>query len=44
VRVDVDLEDARDCPVHGPRSELARREREQEAAEEADFWRGLDWF
>jgi hypothetical protein len=39
VRIDVDLDDAEGCLVHGRHSELAFRQREQEAAWEADFWR-----
>jgi hypothetical protein len=35
VRIDVDLDDARDCPMHGPHSELARRQKQQEAD---DIW------
>jgi hypothetical protein len=31
VRVDVDLEDNRNCPAHGPRSASARRQLQQEA-------------
>jgi hypothetical protein len=47
VRVDVDREDARDCPAHGPHSEAARAWRVLEAADEAaaaariPFWLGL---
>lgn len=38
VRVDVDRDDARDCPAHGPDSHLAKRLRAAEAADEAAFW------
>jgi hypothetical protein len=38
VRVDVDLDDARDCPLHGPGSVSARQVREQEAAELAAYY------
>jgi len=34
-RIDVDLDDARDCPLHGPDSAMARRQLAQEAADEA---------
>ena len=43
-RVDVDLYDSRDCLVHGPESDLARRNREAEAEAEAAFWRGMPEF
>lgn len=39
VRIDVDLDDARDCPLHGPRGPIARGQWEREAAEEAAYWR-----
>jgi len=39
VQIDVDLDDARYCPAHGPHSPAAKRQREQEADEEARFWR-----
>ncbi len=35
VRIDVDLDDNRYCPLHGPNGPLARHEREQEANAEA---------
>jgi len=38
-RIDVDLEDASDCPAHGPHSQLARDQRAREAADEAEYWR-----
>jgi hypothetical protein len=38
VRVDVDLDDERDCPLHGPGSVSARQVREQEAAELAAYY------
>lgn len=38
VRIDVDLDDARDCPLHGPYSELARRQKQQEAQDIWDFY------
>jgi len=38
VRIDVDLDDARDCPLHGPDSELAHRERQQEADDLAAYY------
>jgi hypothetical protein len=51
VRIDVDLYDNRACPAHGPWSEAARRQREQEAADEAAYWQsgyverllGVNW-
>jgi hypothetical protein len=38
VRADVDVEAARDCPVHGPESELALRVRQQEADDLAAYY------
>lgn len=38
VRIDVDLDDARNCPMHGPDSELARRQKWQEAQDIWDFY------
>jgi hypothetical protein len=38
VRADVDVEDARDCPLHGPESELALRARQQEADDLAAYY------
>lgn len=38
VRIDVDLDDARNCPAHGPQSAMARQLRKEEAAAEAAFW------
>jgi hypothetical protein len=35
VRIDVDLDDASGCLLHGPHSEMARRQLEREAADEA---------
>ncbi len=35
VRVDVDQDDASDCPLHGPHGPVARYWREQEAKDEA---------
>lgn len=40
VRIDVDQDDASNCPAHGPHSALARRQLEREAAGEAAYWRG----
>lgn len=33
VRVDVDRDDARDCPAHGPHSAVVKRQRQAEADE-----------
>lgn len=44
VQVDVDLFESRDCPAHGPHSEAARRQREQEAADEAEAARRIPFF
>ena len=38
VQIDVDQDDARFCRLHGPHSESARREREQEAADLAAYY------
>ena len=38
VRFDADLDDARDCPLHGSGSVSARQVREQEAAELAAYY------
>ena len=38
VQIDVDRDDARFCPLHGPHSESARREREQEVADLAAYY------
>ncbi len=35
VRVDVDMDDASGCPLHGPEGPLARSQRRQEAKDEA---------
>jgi hypothetical protein len=43
-QIDVDLVDARYCLAHGPDSALARRQLEQEAADEAAWWRGMEAF
>ena len=44
VRIDVDRDDASYCLAHGPNSELARRQLEREAADEAAWWRGWEPF
>jgi hypothetical protein len=38
VRVEVDVDDARDCPLHGPASEVARRAHQREADDIAAFY------
>lgn len=38
VRIDVDLDDARDCRAHGPSSTTAREQRRKEANTEAEFY------
>ncbi len=40
VRVDVDLEDARNCMAHGPRSKSAKAARQQEADDNFAFYSG----
>lgn len=42
VRIDVDVDDARSCPVHGPHSEFARRCRAREAEAIAAYYAGSD--
>lgn len=37
-QIDVDMLDNRDCPLHGPDSELARRQKQQEAQAIWDFY------
>jgi hypothetical protein len=44
VQIDVDLDDASGCPAHGPHSELARRQREREADDEAAWAERLAGF
>lgn len=36
VQIDVDMDDNRDCPAHGPNSEMAKRNRHAEAQADAD--------
>jgi hypothetical protein len=38
VRIDVDVDDARDCPLHGPASEPARRAHQRETDAIAAFY------
>jgi hypothetical protein len=38
VRVDVDVDDSRDCPLHGPASEAARLAHQREAEDMAAFY------
>lgn len=40
-RIDVDLDDARDCPLHGPNGPRARLQQEQEADDEARYWSNM---
>ncbi len=42
IQIDVDLMDARWCPAHGPSSEMAKRQRRQEAEDEAKFWSNVE--
>ncbi len=44
IQTDVDMMDARHCPAHGPSSEGAKRQRRQEANDEANFWQGMEPF
>lgn len=44
VRIDVDLDDNRDCPLHGPRGPLARICREDEARDEAAAAGRIPWY
>jgi hypothetical protein len=41
--IDADVVDSRDCPVHGPHSDAAKRAQEQEAAAEAAYWSNPAW-
>jgi len=41
VQTDVDQFDSRDCLAHGPHSAAAKRQREQEAADEAEAARRI---
>jgi hypothetical protein len=44
VQIDVDEWDARGCPVHGPRSDSSREQREREAADLISYYSGSDPF
>lgn len=44
VRIDVDLDDNRDCPLHGPHGPLTQYQRQQEANAEAASAAKIPWY
>lgn len=44
VRIDVDLDDNRYCPAHGPNSQQAKQARQQEADDEAAAVARIPWY